>query len=179
MQLAATSPSGRRRPRLKKSDGGPTGDGHDVLVGRRRLVRRQRVIPSGSATYQKGDTFTSPDGCNTCSCTDQGIACTLMACAPGGNVCIYGGMATRPAPASRLPTGCNSCTCTADGNVACTERACAAVCPTVAPTVGSACFGTANDFCNYPGTGTSQRVCYCENLKFNCFDKPGGEPPAP
>lgn len=32
--------------------------------------------------YQAGDSFTAPDGCNTCTCSENGqAACTLMACA--------------------------------------------------------------------------------------------------
>eukprot|EP00116_Pleurobrachia_bachei_P012729 sb/3472991/ len=33
--------------------------------------------------YYAGDSFTAPDGCNTCMCTETGAAaCTLMMCAP-------------------------------------------------------------------------------------------------
>ena len=32
-----------------------------------------------------GDGFPSADGCNTCSCTSTGVACTLRACLPDGN----------------------------------------------------------------------------------------------
>ncbi|KAL3869867.1 hypothetical protein ACJMK2_042494 [Sinanodonta woodiana] len=31
-------------------------------------------------TYQSGDSFKSSDGCNTCSCNDGMVFCTLMAC---------------------------------------------------------------------------------------------------
>jgi hypothetical protein len=30
--------------------------------------------------YEVGDTFPAGDGCNTCSCTDQGVACTIIGC---------------------------------------------------------------------------------------------------
>ncbi len=33
-------------------------------------------------TYRNGDTLPSPDGCNTCSCMNGQIACTLIACPP-------------------------------------------------------------------------------------------------
>lgn len=31
-------------------------------------------------TYKSGDGFKSDDGCNSCSCVDGQVACTLMAC---------------------------------------------------------------------------------------------------
>ena len=34
----------------------------------------------GRETYQSGERFDSLDGCNTCSCEDGQIACTVMAC---------------------------------------------------------------------------------------------------
>ena len=34
----------------------------------------------GGETYQSGERFDSLDGCNTCSCEDGQIACTVMAC---------------------------------------------------------------------------------------------------
>lgn len=30
--------------------------------------------------YEIGDTFPAGDGCNTCSCTDMGVACTIIGC---------------------------------------------------------------------------------------------------
>ncbi len=33
-------------------------------------------------THDVGSSFPSSDGCNTCSCTTGGVACTLRACAP-------------------------------------------------------------------------------------------------
>jgi hypothetical protein len=79
---------------LKKTAGGnPTGNGttcswddavsHDEASG----ATVTSAAPSGP--FKLGDTFKSPDGCNDCSCTAQGIACTLRACAPapGGGAC--------------------------------------------------------------------------------------------
>ena len=34
----------------------------------------------GGKTYKSGEGFPSEDGCNSCSCVDGEIACTLMAC---------------------------------------------------------------------------------------------------
>lgn len=35
-------------------------------------------------TYKSGASFPAGDGCNSCSCQNGGIACTLMACDPEG-----------------------------------------------------------------------------------------------
>ena len=37
--------------------------------------------PYNNKMYQTGQTFPSTDGCNTCSCTNGAVACTLKACA--------------------------------------------------------------------------------------------------
>jgi eight-cysteine-cluster-containing protein len=59
--------------------------------------------------------ISSPDDCNTCTCSDDGLwLCTLMACE---TPCVEGEVL--PAP-----DGCNTCTCMADGSLACTEMAC-------------------------------------------------------
>jgi hypothetical protein len=34
----------------------------------------------GGATYDAGESFDATDGCNTCSCTDGEVVCTLVAC---------------------------------------------------------------------------------------------------
>ncbi|HEX5064186.1 MAG TPA: hypothetical protein VFV99_32655 [Kofleriaceae bacterium] len=36
--------------------------------------------------YSIGDVFPSGDGCNSCSCTASGVACTARACADDGGV---------------------------------------------------------------------------------------------
>lgn len=33
--------------------------------------------------YMLGDMFPAGDGCNTCSCTEMGVACTIIGCAGG------------------------------------------------------------------------------------------------
>lgn len=37
---------------------------------------------SGGKSYRTGDTFPSADGCNTCSCSASGVACTTRGCLP-------------------------------------------------------------------------------------------------
>jgi len=69
----------------------------------------------GLACSELGATAPAEDGCNTCTCTEEGWSCTLLFCAP--DACESG--ATKQAD-----DGCNSCTCTDDGTWACTEMAC-------------------------------------------------------
>ncbi|MFZ6178461.1 DUF4215 domain-containing protein [Nannocystis pusilla] len=69
---------------------------------------------SGNVTCKEGDTKPAEDGCNTCTCTDGGWACTEIACE--GLECEEG--ETKPAE-----DGCNTCTCY-DGGWACTEKGC-------------------------------------------------------
>lgn len=114
---------GRNDQSVKKApDGGATGDG--ATCSWDGTVSNDGTSTPGSGQYRVGDTFPSLDGCNSCSCTAQGIACTEMACA-GGGTCSYGGK-TYPVGAS-FPSedGCNSCGCSEGGNVSCTEKACA------------------------------------------------------
>lgn len=66
-----------------------------------------------------GETKTADDGCNTCTCTEEGWACTEMACAEPdspGQECTLG--TTKPAE-----DGCNTCTCDESG-WSCTELGC-------------------------------------------------------
>jgi von Willebrand factor type C domain len=75
--------------------------------------------------YKLGERFRHSDGCNTCSCTDFGVACTLLACtAPckDGDKVYYEGESF---PAS---DGCNTCSCGRNGAIACTEKACTNPC---------------------------------------------------
>jgi hypothetical protein len=72
--------------------------------------------------YDVGDSFPDSDGCNTCSCEDDGeVACTLRGCA---DVCEYNGQVFMIGSSFPDADGCNTCTCSDDGSVACTERAC-------------------------------------------------------
>jgi hypothetical protein len=50
-----------------------------------RLEREVGIDQGGNSCpdgYQVGESFPSPDGCNTCTCTRNGAACTKRACAP-------------------------------------------------------------------------------------------------
>jgi hypothetical protein len=47
------------------------GGGGDQIVG---------TCTYNSLVYHEGDSFPATDGCNTCSCSDGEVVCTLMAC---------------------------------------------------------------------------------------------------
>ena len=74
-------------------------------------------------TYDAGESFPAPDGCNTCTCTEQGdVACTLMACVEG---CVYKGETYSPGQSFYDSEICGPCTCDEGGNVSCAGGACA------------------------------------------------------
>uniref|UniRef100_A0A182FLI3 Pacifastin domain-containing protein n=1 Tax=Anopheles albimanus TaxID=7167 RepID=A0A182FLI3_ANOAL len=96
---------------------------------------RHSRSPQTESKCTPGETKTHEDGCNQCTCTNDGrYACTRMACAPADGE----GMSLlfkREAPL--LPTaqctpgetrmhedGCNKCRCTSAGVLACTRKWC-------------------------------------------------------
>ncbi len=112
----------------RQADGGPTGNG-TTCSWDDGVSSDGTVTPSPNGSYRVGDEVPSPDGCNTCTCTEEGIACTEMACQPPpGGACTYEGKSY--AKGARFPAsdGCNTCSCTDEGGVACTEMACAKSC---------------------------------------------------
>ncbi len=127
----------------KKRDGGATGDGKtcswDETVS---SPVHTTTFVTGNGPYNVGDTFDSPDGCNSCGCTVSGIVCTEKACAPGasdagpapdgiapGATCKYAGRDFSPGPMPSLDN-CNNFTCQSDGTIIQTEKACVYACPT-------------------------------------------------
>lgn len=99
----------------KTSTGAPIGDG-------------QHCSWTSATKYNIGDAVPSPDACNTCRCTAQGIACTTKACATGvSETCSYGGRDYANGASFPASDACNTCTCGA-GGVTCTELACGITC---------------------------------------------------
>lgn len=104
--------------------------------------------------YAIGDTFPSGDGCNSCSCTDQGVACTARACAPDGGV-DDANPAALCAPSGGCPSGpacgvfccdqgerCENNMCRCGTNAACTAgNSCEAAGPIGGDACGSICCG--------------------------------------
>jgi hypothetical protein len=70
-----------------------------------------------NAECKPGETKKADDGCNTCSCQQNGFwACTEMGCVDP-NAC-------KPGDTKKADDGCNTCSCTDDGAWACTEMGC-------------------------------------------------------
>jgi hypothetical protein len=86
------------------------------------------AVPGGSCSvdgvvYASGTAgIAADDGCNTCSCSDGQLACTLLGCDPSAS-CNYGNTTYRDGQTFPSLDGCNTCGCS-QGQVACTERAC-------------------------------------------------------
>ncbi len=127
------------------------------------------------ASYRAGERFAATDGCNSCSCEENGrIACTLIGCvAPG---CLVGGR--RYATGESFPSsdGCNTCTCMPAG-VACTERACfdagsdaSADAPADAPRACSYGGSTYPDGATFPATDGCN-TCACTAGSVACTKK--------
>ena len=98
----------------KDPDAGPGGDGDtgDGDTGASCMYE--------GTLHKAGESFPDRDGCNTCSCGEDGsVACTERACAPG---CEFN--SEMHFAGERWTVGCNTCECTADGKVACTDQAC-------------------------------------------------------
>ncbi|KAL4221993.1 hypothetical protein ACF0H5_018039 [Mactra antiquata] len=76
-------------------------------------------------TYKNGESFTAPDGCNTCFCTNGAAACTLKFCLPSVSraTCQYGTATYHNGDSFKSLDGCNTCSCF-DGGVVCTEMFC-------------------------------------------------------
>jgi hypothetical protein len=113
----------------------------------------------GDQDYPVGASFTSTDGCNTCTCTPQGAECTTSACACSD---IQG----NPEPFGvQFPAGdgCNTCSCSSTGRV-CTHKTCIPQC-----TYDGQAYATGDEFpsvdgcnscvCNAEGVACTERAC--------------------
>jgi hypothetical protein len=141
----------------KQKNGSPTGNGTTCTWGDTPVASPGTSASSSTASstssYSVGDTFKSPDGCNDCSCTAQGIVCTLRACAtppPSTGTCTYDGKSYASGATFPSSDGCNSCSCQSNGAVLCTERACAPIAPCLK-------------------TGCSGEICSDQNVASSCI----------
>lgn len=93
-----------------------------VAVGCGGDAGKQCVVDG--TTYKPGQSFPSPDGCNSCTCDGAtgSASCTLLACAPVQ--CLYEGKSYNPGESFPSVDGCNTCTCGSTGVVGCTKIAC-------------------------------------------------------
>ncbi len=73
-------------------------------------------------TYDAGQSFPDIDGCNNCTCNDDGsVSCTQLVCI---GTCSYNNERYDIGQTFPATDGCNTCTCMEDGSVACTEMYC-------------------------------------------------------
>jgi hypothetical protein len=70
------------RELVSQNDGGPTGNGQTCSWQGTSFGTSSDTGDVASVTYDLGDEFASPDGCNECSCTRRGILCTTDTCEP-------------------------------------------------------------------------------------------------
>jgi hypothetical protein len=119
-------PVGTSSQALKKTPGGnPTGDGKtcswDDAVSYDVATGKTTTTPSTNGQYKVGDSFPSTDGCNQCSCTAQGIACTEKACAPPVACSQEALQCPDGSSVGRTGPNCEFAAC--PGPVGCTEEA--------------------------------------------------------
>jgi hypothetical protein len=110
-------PVGSSEQALQKTKAGtPTGNGKTCS-----WLSPGEAAAASSKSIVVGETFKSPDGCNDCTCTAQGIACTLRdcgapkACTEEAKQCPDGSSVGRTGP------NCEFAPCPSD--VACTDDA--------------------------------------------------------
>jgi hypothetical protein len=85
-------------------------------------VRVAETCTYGDEQYSIGESFPADDGCNTCSCQEDGtVGCTAMGCIDG---CEHDGGFVPVGESVPAGDGCNTCTCGPDGFLACTAMAC-------------------------------------------------------
>ena len=104
------------------------------------------------------ESFTAPDGCNTCTCSAEGVlSCTEIAC--GAGTCTHGGQAYEAGDSFPSEDGCNSCVCGADGSIACTTMACVGICEVGGQIYLEGDSWAAADGCNSCSCSGGQAVC--------------------
>ena len=91
---------------IANTSSGGSADGSCIDEGQRR---------------SNGEKF--PKECNTCTCEDGRVSCTLIAC--GSTRCQYNGSEYLTGASFPSTDGCNTCTC-ANGSVGCTKKGCVA-----------------------------------------------------
>jgi hypothetical protein len=111
------------------------GAGRNCLAGENCRLNGGEIVKDTWSGLDSADNY-----CNTCTCNDGVLLCTLMACT-GDRPCTLTGGETVPPAWSGHDTGlnyCNTCQCN-DGNLLCTLMACKPKCPIpgcIAPPAG-------------------------------------------
>ncbi|MBX3212095.1 MAG: hypothetical protein KF850_08685 [Labilithrix sp.] len=129
---------------LTRKDGTPTGNGQTCSWDD-TVTDDGQSTPAPNGTYAVGDNFAAPDGCNDCTCTTQGIMCTVRECGapePGAcpddaKICSDGTVISRSGPDCSFaacpdePNGCSrdAHICPDGSTVGRTGPKCEFVCP--------------------------------------------------
>lgn len=123
--------------------------------------------------YKTGDRFSIDQGCNQCSCTEDGeIICTERACA----TCEYEGETFNVGEGYSPDHECNQCTCNESGEFVCTRSICEVTCGSYA--VGEVVSSDACQTCTCMETGDvecllspcAEPVCEYENITYTVGD---------
>jgi hypothetical protein len=119
------------------------------------LALASLVLLGGCDLYDFGDLLDGSHG----SHGSGGAAGSGSGGASGGDVCEFDGGTYLPGEAFPSSDGCNQCFCSEGGAVACTERACLAICGGL---LGASC--PAGQYCSFPpeaqcGAGDQTGVC--------------------
>jgi hypothetical protein len=121
-------------------------------------------------TYASGvNGIPAEDSCNTCSCRDGELACTLLGCADRS--CRYGNLTLADGAAQLSSDGCNICNCNA-GEISCTERACTtapASCIYAGETLASGESRPSADGCNTCSCSNGEVLCTARGWATNCY----------
>jgi hypothetical protein len=108
--------------------------GSEIPIGKQNGAQSGSNGEDGGAasgtSCTPGARFRSPDGCNTCTCPNDGVlahaSCTEMWCADASapTTCSYNGVVHQVGEAFPCVDGCNTCGCMADGSISTTFIAC-------------------------------------------------------
>jgi hypothetical protein len=117
-------------------------------------------------TFEIGDSFPSTDGCNTCTCGENGaVGCTQMGCVA---ICEYNDVVYQQGD-TFMENGC-LCSCGADGQVSCNEEGCDTFCEYGGKYYSSGNSFEASDGCNTCTCGEDGNV-FCTEMACPDNDK--------
>ncbi len=142
---------------------GPSCERTQCIGGEEQFVGADCALPGcdyQDVHYDVDDSFPSADGCNTCTCVEDGfIACTEMACAG----CYHDDEHFIVGDSYIQSDGCTECTCNEDGTFDCYDGLCDCdlFCDEAPPIEGTECDPDVDcGKCTYDsGCGTVTFIC--------------------
>lgn len=95
----------------------------DCTMNTTTIACPPKTCTDGNSSYQVGDEWDCSDGCNSCSCDEDGqVISTMLGCSPSAN-CREGFESHQLGDVWDCSDGCNVCECTEEG-IASTDAAC-------------------------------------------------------